>query len=133
MTSEDGINPLAKQNDQNQPGGLGEIRPDSKGVREEQDRVNPSNSTRRVSSPSSLIGGTDIGKILSQLEELRDEYDDYTGEHKERLETRLSESEARRKKFFAKADALREEILSAIERQQESDRTLTDDASDEEG
>lgn len=127
----DGQGEVVQPDNANQPRGLGEIRQASKELWANQNRSSQEASERRVSSLSGNFGGQTLGKILSQLEELRAEYDSYTGSHKERLETRLEESKVRREQFFAKADALRDEILKAVQEQQEA--AINPDALDEEG
>jgi cysteinyl-tRNA synthetase len=125
----DGLKEVAQPNSANQPRGLGGFRQTGKGLWANENSSNQEVSKRRTSDFSSLIGGQTLGKILSQLEELRAEYDSYTGSHKERLETRLEESKVRREQFFAKADALRDEILKAVQQQEAA---LNSDALDEE-
>lgn len=126
----DGFKEVAQPNSANQPGGLGGFRQTGKGLWANENSSNQEASKRRISDFPSLIGRQTLGKILSQLEELQAEYDSYTGSHKERLETRLEESKVRREQFFAKADALQDEILRAVQQQQEA--VINPNALDEE-
>ncbi len=118
---------LPEPNDQNRFGGLGELQEGSEELRENQNRADQGNSERGNPSISVLSRREAIGKIFSQLKELRDEYDSYTNQHKQRLEARLDENKERRDKFFAKADELEREIMLMLQDAGESESDEDED------
>ena len=74
-----------------------------------------------------------LGKILSQLEELREAHLAYVNAHTDRLRARLAEDEEHRSQILAGMDELREQIILQMEKVKASNVKPTVDASDEEG
>ena len=108
---------LPQQNNPNRPRGLGKFQEGGESHRTNSDWIDQGYSQRGNTSVSLLSRGEALGKILSQLRELRDEYDSYTSAHKERLEARLRENRERREEFFAKANKLEQEVVAMLQQE----------------
>lgn len=74
-----------------------------------------------------------LGKILSQLRELREAHLAYVNAHTDRLRVRLAEDEEHRSQIMTGLDELEQEIILQMEKVKASNVKPTVDASDEEG